>query len=247
MKITDFRKKLLCRTTFQKKLKIEIMVVSLMIIMFRQTSKVDQSFGRPSSLAREVMYVQFPGDLFLRMLKGLIIPLLVASVTAAIGSLDLSLSKKIGGRAIAYYMATTFIAVIEGSIQYFTIDSFNLNKLRKTQGVTILLRYVTLVGREIVLGTKLQRIDTGDGIILLDKMFVPQGRNVRPGPKSAAPSGVPTSSHGQPRKRFCDRRGRRDGHDRNGQARRRYRYDRYRKADWRYGNDWNCNVRRPRY
>ncbi|KAL1138026.1 hypothetical protein AAG570_009721 [Ranatra chinensis] len=66
--------------------------------------------------AREVMYVQFPGDLFLRMLKALIIPLLVSSITSAIGSLDLSLSKKIGGRAILYYLVTTVIAVIEGII-----------------------------------------------------------------------------------------------------------------------------------
>uniref|UniRef100_A0A0K8TH92 Amino acid transporter n=1 Tax=Lygus hesperus TaxID=30085 RepID=A0A0K8TH92_LYGHE len=65
---------------------------------------------------REVMYIQFPGDLFLRMLKGLIIPLLVASVTAAIGSLDFSLSKKIGGRAVLYYVSTTLLAVIEGII-----------------------------------------------------------------------------------------------------------------------------------
>lgn len=62
------------------------------------------------------MYVQFPGDLFLRMLKALIIPLLVSSITSAIGSLDLSLSKKIGGRAILYYLVTTIIAVIEGII-----------------------------------------------------------------------------------------------------------------------------------
>lgn len=64
--------------------------------------------------AREVMYVQFPGDLFLRMLKALIIPLLFSSITSAIGSLDLSLSKKIGGRAILYYLVTTIVAVFEG-------------------------------------------------------------------------------------------------------------------------------------
>lgn len=47
---------------------------------------------------REIMYIQFPGDLFLRMLKCLIVPLLVASITSAIGALDLSLSKKIALR-----------------------------------------------------------------------------------------------------------------------------------------------------
>lgn len=60
------------------------------------------------------MYVQFPGDLFLRMLKMLIVPLLVSSIISAIGSLDLSLSKKIGFQSIAYYAATTSMAVLQG-------------------------------------------------------------------------------------------------------------------------------------
>lgn len=62
------------------------------------------------------MYIQFPGDLFLRMLKAMVIPLMVSSVTSAVGSLDLSLSKKIGGRALVYYFSTTILAVIEGLI-----------------------------------------------------------------------------------------------------------------------------------
>lgn len=47
---------------------------------------------------REIMYIQYPGDLFLRMLKCLIVPLIVSSITSAIGALDLSLSKKIAIR-----------------------------------------------------------------------------------------------------------------------------------------------------
>lgn len=47
---------------------------------------------------RDIMYIQYPGDLFLRMLKCLIVPLLVASITSAIGALDLSLSKRIALR-----------------------------------------------------------------------------------------------------------------------------------------------------
>lgn len=63
---------------------------------------------------REITYVQFPGDIFLRMLKMLIVPLLVSSIVSAIGSLDLSLSKKIGFQSIAYYAATTSMAVLQG-------------------------------------------------------------------------------------------------------------------------------------
>lgn len=73
------------------------------------------SEGKPWR-ARYVMYMQFPGELFLRMLKMLIIPLMVSSITAAVGGLDLSLSRKIGMRAILYYAASTGSAVIEGVI-----------------------------------------------------------------------------------------------------------------------------------
>lgn len=70
---------------------------------------------------REVMYVGYIGELFLRALKALIIPLIVSSLVSAIGSLDLSLSKKIGLRAIAYYMTTTVLAVILGIILVVSI------------------------------------------------------------------------------------------------------------------------------
>ncbi|CAL7949748.1 unnamed protein product [Xylocopa violacea] len=65
---------------------------------------------------RQIMYIEFPGDIFLRMLKALILPLIVASIVSAIGGLDLGLSGKIGMRSIYYYSATTISAVILGII-----------------------------------------------------------------------------------------------------------------------------------
>jgi Na+/H+-dicarboxylate symporter len=65
---------------------------------------------------REIMYVSYFGDIFLQMLKSLILPLIVASIISAIGGLDLSLSGKIGARAIIYYFSTTVSAVILGMI-----------------------------------------------------------------------------------------------------------------------------------
>ncbi|KAK4884594.1 hypothetical protein RN001_000865 [Aquatica leii] len=70
---------------------------------------------------REVMYMKYPGDLFLRILKSLIIPLLTSSIISAIGSLDLSLSKKIAFRSIVYYSTTTICAVVLGIILVTTI------------------------------------------------------------------------------------------------------------------------------
>ncbi|XP_005177431.1 excitatory amino acid transporter 3 [Musca domestica] len=70
---------------------------------------------------REIMYISFPGEIFLRMLKCLIVPLLVSSITSAIGGLDLSMSSKIATRAICYYFITTISAVILGICLVTTI------------------------------------------------------------------------------------------------------------------------------
>lgn len=70
---------------------------------------------------REIMYVNFPGDLFLRLLKSLILPLIISSLISAIANLDLSLSGKIARRAILYYMATTLFAIILGIILAVTV------------------------------------------------------------------------------------------------------------------------------
>lgn len=63
---------------------------------------------------REIMYIGFLGQLFLRMLKTLILPLIISSLVSAIAGLDLSLSSKIATRAIAYYLTTTFCSVVLG-------------------------------------------------------------------------------------------------------------------------------------
>ena len=70
--------------------------------------------SRESWSQREQMYVNYAGELFLRMLKGLILPLIMSSLISAIGSLDLSLSGKIGSRAVIYYFVTTISAVVLG-------------------------------------------------------------------------------------------------------------------------------------
>lgn len=63
---------------------------------------------------RDAMYINFVGELFLRMLKSLILPLIVTSLITGIASLDISLSRKIGFRAVAFYLTTTFMAVVLG-------------------------------------------------------------------------------------------------------------------------------------
>ncbi|CAL4102437.1 unnamed protein product, partial [Meganyctiphanes norvegica] len=67
------------------------------------------------------MYVGFIGELYLRALKALIIPLIVSSIISAIGNIDLSLSTKIGLRAILFYISTTICAVFVGIVLVISI------------------------------------------------------------------------------------------------------------------------------
>ncbi|XP_058811171.1 excitatory amino acid transporter 1-like [Topomyia yanbarensis] len=71
---------------------------------------------------RNVMYANFIGDLFLRTIKAIILPLMVTSLMSAVGSMDQGMSRKIGGLSILYYMTTTILAVIEGIILVVTIE-----------------------------------------------------------------------------------------------------------------------------
>lgn len=66
--------------------------------------------------ADTISLIAFPGDMFLRMLKMLILPLIIASVISALASLDSTVSGKIGMRACGFYMTTTVVATITGII-----------------------------------------------------------------------------------------------------------------------------------
>ncbi|XP_055332680.1 excitatory amino acid transporter 3-like [Paramacrobiotus metropolitanus] len=65
---------------------------------------------------RKIMYVAFIGDIFLRMLKIVILPLIVSSLISGLAALESQTSGKIGLRAVVYYFTTTVMAVILGII-----------------------------------------------------------------------------------------------------------------------------------
>ncbi|XP_031346305.1 excitatory amino acid transporter 3-like isoform X2 [Photinus pyralis] len=85
---------------------------------------------------REIMYINFFGDLFLRMLKSLILPLIVSSLISAIARLDITLSGKIAARAIGYYITTTFCAVIIGIILVVSIKPGEMGDKSSQEGQT---------------------------------------------------------------------------------------------------------------
>ncbi|XP_067255246.1 solute carrier family 1 member 3b isoform X1 [Chanodichthys erythropterus] len=70
---------------------------------------------------REVKYFSFPGELLMRMLQMLVLPLLISSLITGMAALDSRASGKMGMRAVIYYMTTTFIAVFIGIIMVLII------------------------------------------------------------------------------------------------------------------------------
>ncbi|KAJ3599266.1 hypothetical protein NHX12_033229, partial [Muraenolepis orangiensis] len=65
---------------------------------------------------QEVMYFQFPGELLMRMLKMLILPLVVSSLMSGLAALDAKCSSRLGLITVSYYLWTTFVAVVVGIV-----------------------------------------------------------------------------------------------------------------------------------
>ncbi|XP_069077938.1 excitatory amino acid transporter 2 isoform X2 [Pleurodeles waltl] len=80
-----------------------------------------------------VMVIAFPGDILMRMLKMLILPLVISSLITGLSGLDAKASGRLGTRAMVYYMATTIIAAILGVILVLVIHPGN-PKLREQMG-----------------------------------------------------------------------------------------------------------------
>ena len=72
-----------------------------------------------------IMFIGFPGDLFIRMLKMLTVPLIVSSMIASMAQSGTTSSGRMGVRTIVYYLSTTMIAVMLGIVMVLVIHPYD--------------------------------------------------------------------------------------------------------------------------
>ena len=61
-----------------------------------------------------LMLISFPGEMLLRLLKMLILPLIISSLITGLAQLDPKSSGKMGSRAMGFYILSTLIATSTG-------------------------------------------------------------------------------------------------------------------------------------
>uniref|UniRef100_A0A3P9A2F3 Amino acid transporter n=1 Tax=Esox lucius TaxID=8010 RepID=A0A3P9A2F3_ESOLU len=70
----------------------------------------------------QILYVGFPGELLIRLLKMIIIPLVVCSLVSGAASIDPKALGKLGGWAMLFFLVTTLIASAIGVTMAFIIS-----------------------------------------------------------------------------------------------------------------------------
>lgn len=69
----------------------------------------------------QMIYIGFPGELLIRLLKMIIIPLVVCSLVSGAASIDPKALGKLGGWAMLFFLVTTLIASSIGVIMAFIL------------------------------------------------------------------------------------------------------------------------------
>ncbi len=73
------------------------------------------------------MLLSFPGEILIRILKLLVLPLIISSVLLAVAELDAKQSGKLGKRTLLYYLLTTILASILGIVLVVSIKPGEAN------------------------------------------------------------------------------------------------------------------------
>ncbi|KAG7315209.1 hypothetical protein KOW79_021297 [Hemibagrus wyckioides] len=98
-----------------------------------------------------IMIIAFPGDILMRMLKMVILPLIISSLITGLAGLDAKSSSRLGTRAMVYYMSTTIIAAVLGVLLVLAIHPghpklrSNLGEGKKNDDVSTLDAFFDLI------------------------------------------------------------------------------------------------------
>ena len=133
-----------CCNAFYLMIKRNLLLVLLVVgafVGFAIGAIVNDPVNRitdPEKKATVTMLIGFPGELFMNMLKMIILPLVVASLITAVSTLNPDVAGRIGRRTMIYYLATMALAAILGmtlvlSIRPGASDNHDLQK--NVQGV----------------------------------------------------------------------------------------------------------------
>lgn len=116
-----------CCGAFGRRVRTDLLLVLIVIgvvigfvigaLVNGPVNKIEDLEDRKTAL----MLIGFPGELFMNMLKMLILPLIVASLICALAALDSKATGRVGRRTVAYYLFTTFLAVILGIVLVVSI------------------------------------------------------------------------------------------------------------------------------
>uniref|UniRef100_A0A8B9GKJ8 Amino acid transporter n=1 Tax=Astyanax mexicanus TaxID=7994 RepID=A0A8B9GKJ8_ASTMX len=93
-------------------LSVMAVVIGCLLGFFLRTKQLSE---------QEVKYFQFPGELLMRMLKMLILPLVVSSLMSGLATLEPKCSSRLGLITVSYYLWTTFLAVVVGIVMVLII------------------------------------------------------------------------------------------------------------------------------
>lgn len=122
------------RDTLRKQLKENILLIAtiLAVVIGIGLAFILRTYTNLSDAQR--VYFGFPGEIFLRMLKFLILPLISSSLITGIAGLGTSRVGKIAARALIYYFVTTLSAVILGIVLVTTIRPGKRSQLTSSSG-----------------------------------------------------------------------------------------------------------------
>lgn len=113
-----------CLVMFLKREKLIIAVFISVILGFIVGMSINSTVQKMEEPDRTTLLVLlgFPGELLVRMLRMLVLPLIVCSLIVGLAGLEKNASGRVGRRAVVYYLSTTLAAAILGLIIVVTIQ-----------------------------------------------------------------------------------------------------------------------------